>query len=482
MTNDKKNAGKDRTVAPRSLSDSIADDTLGAGEAVDATVADTTATAAPGVETISLEEAGLGHERGSRDKGTEGGASRAAGVMLIVFLTLIAAGAGAALGPLIHGKESEAPDLAPLESRLAALETSLAGLSGVSDTLAALGQEADALKQRVAALEETPVVTTGGDVPTVDVSALTQRISALEHGVTALAARVDGVLDQKLATIDTRIASLEGSAASADQGATETADETATGTVAATDGTLTAEVDAMQKSLADLTGKLESLSGATAGIDGLKTQLDALAGELAALSAATADIGTLRSDVATLNERATDPRAAFALAVGQLREDVLAGDGYSEALATAESLAPEDADSRQALAALRPWETDGVATRTRLADALNAAAYRAVEESRRDTAEGWFDKTVAELASIVSIRRVDGESGGSTADDVTARAEARLRQDDLAGAIEEMASLTGAAAEAAAGWLEMARARLAAEQAVDTLSARAIALVGGAAG
>ncbi len=489
MTNDKKQSDKhEKTVAPRSASDSVADDTLTASNVTDETfaaenTAGSTASAMPGVEAISLEEAGLRHEREPRKEGGESGAGRAAGVLLIVFLTLIAAGAGAALGPLIHPVASQAPDLSAVEGRIAALEAKVADADGLSDRIAALGQEADALKERIAALEATPVATTGGDVPTVDVTALTQRIGALENGVSALASRVDGTLDQKLETIDTRIASLESGAAAA--GTVDGTDTGAagTGTVAGSgDGALAGEVASLRASLADLTTRIESLSGETAEITDLKSRLGDLDSEVSALSTATADLDTLRSDVATLNERATDPRAAFALAVGQLREDVLAGGSYSETLATADSLAPDDADSKAALATLATWETDGVATRARLADALNAAAYEAVEESRRDAAQGWFDKTVAELASIVSIRRVDGESGGAGADDVTARAEARLRQNDLAGAIDEMASLTGAAAEAAAGWLEMARARQAAEQAVDTLSARALAMVGGAAG
>jgi hypothetical protein len=506
MTNDKKKSDKqDQTVTPRSLADSVADDslaretigdeTISAGDAIDETLSagpqpDATAAPPPGVEAISLEEAGLRHEREPRKEGGESGAGRAAGVLLIVFLTLVAAGAGAALGPLIHRTPAQTVDLSGLESRLSDLEGKVADTTGLTDKIAALGQEADALKERIAALEATPVATTDGNVATLDVSELTQRIGALEHGVSALASRVDGAIDQKLQAIDGRIASLEGGGASGNTGDDDAGGATndsgsSTGgadTAATGEGAWTAQVASLRSSLAALSEKIDSLSGETAEITDLKSQLGDLASKLSTLSAATADLDTLRSDVATLYERASDPRAAFALAVGQLREDVLAGGSYAETLTTADALAPDDADSKAALATLRTWENDGVATRARLADALNAAAYRAVEESRRDTAEGWFDKTVAELASIVSIRRVDGESGGSTADDVTARAEARLRQDDLNGAIDEMASLTGAAAEAAAGWLDMARARQAAEQAVDTLSARAIALVGGAAG
>jgi len=494
MTNEKNNDEQDRTVTPRSVADSSAADSLavdgGDQDAIlDADASSTDGTGAvddSGVEAISLEEAGLRHHDEKAAKGGESGVSRAVGVLLIVFLTLVAAGAGSVLGPLVHDGKNEIPGLAAIESRLSALEADVPEISGLSAKLATLGQEATALKDRLAALENAPVATTTGDIATVDVSAITQRIGAIEHGVSALAARVDGVLDQKINTIDTRIASLERDVSGAPAGdetatAAAPADSAGGDTAAAGDPALAGQIDDLRTSLAALSSKIEALSGDTAAIADLKTRIGELGTQLSALSSATSDLDTLRSDVATLNERATDPRAAFALAVGQLREDVLSGDGYSDALTTADALAPDDAPSKAALATLKTWQADGVVTRSRLADALSAAAYEAVDQSRRDNAQGWFDKTVAELASIVSIRRVDGEAGGDSADDVTARAEARLRQNDLSGAITEMASLTGAASEAAAGWLEMARAREAAEQALDTLSARAIALVGGAA-
>ena len=226
MTNDKKKSDKqDQTVTPRSLADSVADDslaretigdeTISAGDAIDETLSagpqpDATAAPPPGVEAISLEEAGLRHEREPRKEGGESGAGRAAGVLLIVFLTLVAAGAGAALGPLIHRTPAQTVDLSGLESRLSDLEGKVADTTGLTDKIAALGQEADALKERIAALEATPVATTDGNVATLDVSELTQRIGALEHGVSALASRVDGAIDQKLQAIDGRIASLEG--------------------------------------------------------------------------------------------------------------------------------------------------------------------------------------------------------------------------------------------------------------------------------
>jgi uroporphyrinogen-III synthase len=58
-----------------------------------------------------------------------------------------------------------------------------------------------------------------------------------------------------------------------------------------------------------------------------------------------------------------------------------------------------------------------------------------------------------------------------------ARAEAKLAQGDLAGAVAELEQLQGAPAGAAAEWLEMARMRLAAEEAVTSLQAHTTAML-----
>ena len=76
---------------------------------------------------------------------------------------------------------------------------------------------------------------------------------------------------------------------------------------------------------------------------------------------------------------------------------------------------------------------------------------------------------------MVSIRRV-GEDA-ATKDDVqglVARAEIQLKAGDVAGAVKTLETLKGKPAEAAAAWLDPARARLAVDGAVDTLMQAAL--------
>ena len=82
--------------------------------------------------------------------------------------------------------------------------------------------------------------------------------------------------------------------------------------------------------------------------------------------------------------------------------------------------------------------------------------------------------------SIATIRRIDGDMEGSSAWAIVARAESRLAQNDLTGAVTEMEGLRGPSAEAAASWVAPARARLTAERTLSDATTKAIATVAAA--
>jgi hypothetical protein len=105
-------------------------------------------------------------------------------------------------------------------------------------------------------------------------------------------------------------------------------------------------------------------------------------------------------------------------------------------------------------------------------DAVSLAAVRAGVEP---AVAGWAGEALARLSRLFVIRRVNGDVAGDSADAVLARAGARLDGGDLAGAVAQLAALSGPAADAVGPWLEEARARLAADEALDEIGARAIA-------
>jgi uroporphyrinogen-III synthase len=94
---------------------------------------------------------------------------------------------------------------------------------------------------------------------------------------------------------------------------------------------------------------------------------------------------------------------------------------------------------------------------------------------------GWIDRILRRLSKVVTIRRVGEPVPSATGPTArVARAELRLAADDLAGAVAALGGLVGAPAEAATAWRTDAAARLKADAALATLTARAIAVFGGA--
>jgi hypothetical protein len=88
-----------------------------------------------------------------------------------------------------------------------------------------------------------------------------------------------------------------------------------------------------------------------------------------------------------------------------------------------------------------------------------------------------LERAAGNLMRLVTIRPVGADAEGDHAAARVARAEARLADGDLAGAVAELEGLEGAPAEAAAPWLEQARTRLAAENALQGLRAHATGLL-----
>jgi uroporphyrinogen-III synthase len=88
-----------------------------------------------------------------------------------------------------------------------------------------------------------------------------------------------------------------------------------------------------------------------------------------------------------------------------------------------------------------------------------------------------LDRAAGNLMRLITVRPVGADVEGDDPAARVARAEAKLAGGDLAGAIAELEGLEGAAAAAAAPWLEQARARLVAEQALDRLNTHTAGLL-----
>ena len=206
--------------------------------------------------------------------------------------------------------------------------------------------------------------------------------------------------------------------------------------------------------IADQVGSIETLARA------LDLRLASLAPE----------VQKMEDRVARLEEEKDDPdaaaRAALGLALANLARAAESAGSFETELDAVRTFLPEET----ALAGLAKAASGGVPTRAALEARFPALAEDIFDAERRADADGWWSRFVANAKSLVTIRKT-GEISGDTTEAKVARMEERLKVHDLEGAVKEAETLEGPAAEAAASWLDDARARLETDRLVRELSA-----------
>jgi len=210
----------------------------------------------------------------------------------------------------------------------------------------------------------------------------------------------------------------------------------------------------------------------------LRSEMQAVPGAQSAINAKlNLAIQDLDDRIAALEKRAEKgsvPGAELLIASAVLRDAVGRGAPYAAPLDALAALAKDDAELQSAVAALRPGAASGVPTAPMLQARFEPVASAMARAAIAPPGSDWPDRLLARLAALVNFRRVGANAEGSSPDAVAARAEAKVKTGDLAGAVAELDMLTGAPADAARPWLGEAKARLAADKAVDTISALAL--------
>lgn len=219
--------------------------------------------------------------------------------------------------------------------------------------------------------------------------------------------------------------------------------------------------------LRSLIDRIAALEARPAGPDSAASSPDfvRLAGRLALLETAVAEAVRRRAEGA---QPQRPPAAAFVLAVTQLREAMRRAAPYAGELESVRALAGDDPQAADPIKALEPRAARGVPTEESLVTRFDAVTLEIVRADRAP-AGNVADRALSRLTELVSVRRI-GDTDAATTDGIIARAEARLRGRDLAGAVDALAQLQGPAAAAAAEWLTDARARLAADAALSRLT------------
>jgi len=312
------------------------------------------------------------------------------------------------------------------------------------------------------------------EVQDAEVAILRDRIDQLAEGLSSdletLASRVEA--------IEARVARIKDAGAGA--GVANSRQTDAAAMEAAVDGTIAAALAPLRKQLADLDD----------AVAGLRDDQQALADEA---PAEDPEVGALRSDLTALagrvdvlaaampriNTRINPGAVALMMRIAVLRDRVRDGRPYADALAPVAADPALDERPSQALSTLSAHADTGISTLDGLRRRFEPMSMEVAHNAIVPEGEDWWEKTLANILSSVTVRRTDGLPTGGTLGHLS-QATVRLADNDLSGAVDALGLLEGPAAGAAAEWLADARAHLAVDAALASLTSAALEGIGAA--
>jgi hypothetical protein len=313
------------------------------------------------------------------------------------------------------------------------------------------------------------------------------RVRALEDEVAALKASADpqalGVLSGKVSDLASSLQQISGELKLVQESAASLPADTATRLQAMEGRLATAE-----RSLQDFTAALgkvdiESVTKLTATVASMQDMQARQGKDISDLDEGLRRVrdrlGVAEQQLADqLHDNLANEAVLYAaLKVGQSLETA---EPYDKALANMTALVGEDTDFTAPLDTLQAYAESGVPTLDDLRDRFRAT-IPAIIAATAGNDRPWWQKTLDTVSGLVSIRLEPGEDRGESVRGVIARAEARLNDADLAGAVSALEGLSGPPAEAVAGWLKTAHDRLAVDGAQRTMSDIALSRLTGAA-
>ncbi len=226
----------------------------------------------------------------------------------------------------------------------------------------------------------------------------------------------------------------------------------------------------LESRLAGLDRRVAEVSRRADGGEALQADLAQLAARLEAIEQRLVALPQVGPD----GRLALPEQVAVVLATAQLRDALRLSAPFERELAALTRLAGADVELAPVLDGLSPHAAAGIPTRARLRAGFPEVARAVAAAGAGDGEEGWLAGVRRRLSNVVTVRPVGGDAAGESPGSVAARAEARVEAGDLAGALDELAALSGPAAAAAAAWRQAAEARAAAEDALRLLGARVV--------
>lgn len=373
------------------------------------------------------------------------------------IIAVISAVGGGLLGAQYVLRHSAVTAAAAQSDRIVALETALADLSAAN---AVLQTDLDAAAAALA--DPAPDSTAVEALARVD--ALIERVDLLRSDYSGADGRIASLEAQRAETGDPAAAAMI--AARLDRLAEDVRDARSVADRALAQPQITREMfDAMGERLdAETVLRVERLAAQLEGeVAGLEALIERVNLRAAAAEDAAATLAARLAGVEDLQAGGRDAAAA-AFALAELQEAANAGGAFTAQL---EHARPSFNNTR-ALEELSTLAELGAPSRATLGGMFPAIAHEVRAAERGNGETGMLGQISGALAGAVSTRRVDNPDIRAP-EEILVRAQARLEDDELNAAAEEMARLEGPAGEAARGWIMQARRRLAIEAALDAL-------------
>ena len=307
--------------------------------------------------------------------------------------------------------------------------------------------------------------------------------------------QVERLRDQATALSD-RVTALEERLALAEAALTRDSSPAAAG-----DPDLEQRITALEEGLVQLGDAVQAPEPAAADLASVLPTLLQIAERVAAvesreqvrpqeLAAVRAGADSVRDRVAALEERVgslsmtleeeepeRERTSLVLLALGHLRLAAAGPEPYRNRLETLRPLFAGDQDVEAALDELAAGADQGAPTLAALRREFPEVARRVLQTREEEVAEGLVGQTLARVATLVTVRRIEDVPEDSL-EAALLRAESALADGDLAAAVSALDELKDAQAAAAAVWLEQAQRRLAVRRALASVEATVLARLG----
>ncbi|MEA2759064.1 MAG: hypothetical protein QOH65_1677 [Methylobacteriaceae bacterium] len=307
-------------------------------------------------------------------------------------------------------------------------------------------------------------------------------VTALRGDVARLSARADGLekrpdaaaLREAIAALDKRIATTETLARGAQSAAEKAASEAKTATTAAqsaADRSPQASTSAPAAPPLDLSPLRQQIGNADARVGALDQKLGAIDTRLGALQAKLdqpkTDARAPTADKET--DAAADNPAALAVVAQSVLQALPRGTTFATELSALKSLKADPAK----VAALEPLAQTGAPTSRALADRFRPLADEIAKQDQ--PADGSFVDRIMQSASHLVRVRSAGEKQGSDPAALASQIQAALDRGDLYRAHDLWTKLPDHTKARSQDWARSLEARLAADNAAQSLASEAIA-------